>query len=134
MISIIRTATLAALGSGLTFSGHHAVASELETGAELYEEYCAQCHGPDGSGKGEAMEFSHAEPPDLRTLSKRNGGAFPFEAIIETVDGRLDLEVHGGRFMPVWGEVFSFDEQDGDTVAHARILNLVWHLYRMQEQ
>ena len=111
-----------------------AQATDLETGAELYSEYCAQCHGPDGRGGGEAVEFTDTDPANLRTLARRNGGNFPFERIIETVDGRLDLEMHGGRYMPVWGEVFAFDEESGDALAHARILNLVWFLYRMQDE
>ena len=35
--------------------------------------------------------------------------------------------------MPAWGEVFRFDEHDGDALAHARILNLVWYLNTIQD-
>ena len=134
MINTRRAAGLSAAALALLLGASAAQATDLETGPELYAEYCAQCHGPDGRGGGEAVEFSDADPANLRTLAKRNGGAFPFERIIEAVDGRLDLEMHGARYMPVWGEVFAFDEESGDALAHARILNIVWFLYRMQDE
>lgn len=108
-------------------------ADRLETGAELYAEYCAKCHGADGGGEGELVEFRDAGLPDLRTLTLRNGG-FPLERVIATIDGRADLDAHGERFMPAWGEVFRFDEERGDAVAHARILNLVLHLRGIQKK
>lgn len=105
----------------------------VESGAALYKEYCAKCHGADGGGEGELMEFRDAGLPDLRTLSVRNG-EFPLERIVATIDGRAELDAHGDRFMPAWGEIFRFDEERGDALAHARILNLVLYLKRIQQE
>ena len=108
-------------------------AAELETGAALYAEHCVQCHGVDGSGEGEGVEFSVKAPGDLRMLAARNGGAFPLARVVEIIDGRARLEMHDRGDMPAWGEVFRFDEENGDALAHARILNLVLYLYAIQK-
>lgn len=111
-----------------------ATAEGLETGGELFAEYCVQCHGADGSGEGEGVEFSDVAPGDLRTLAARNGGAFPLDRVVDTIDGRARLEMHNRDGMPAWGEVFRFDEENGEALAHARILNLVMYLYAMQQE
>ena len=106
---------------------------KVEPGADLFKQHCAQCHGADGRGDGEAVEFKNIDIPDLTTITKRNEGNFPLADIVRTIDGRAELERHGGGFMPAWGEVFSFDEDRGDALAHARILNLVLYLNSIQE-
>ncbi len=106
---------------------------KVEPGADLFAENCAQCHGKDGRGDGDAVEFRNVDIPDLRTLTKRNGGSFPLRDVVRKIDGRAELETHGERFMPAWGEAFSFDEERGSALAHARILNLVLYLEGLQE-
>jgi len=124
--------TVLALTVGTAPAG--AADGEVESGAALFKQHCAKCHGDDARGLGVEAEFTPVPVPNLRTLSQRNGGAFPFVRVVETVDGRIDLDVHGGRVMPIWGEVFKFDEAGGDALAHARILNLVWYLSTIQEE
>lgn len=104
----------------------------LESGANLFQDYCAQCHGQNGRGGGELVKDRLQPLPDLRTLSARNGNAFPFQRIIETVDGGVEIDMHGEKFMPAWGEVFRFKEDSGEALTHARILNLVWYLNKIQ--
>lgn len=110
-----------------------AAGQALESGATLFQDYCAQCHGEDGRGGGPLVEDRPQQLPDLRTLSKRNGGIFPFQSIVEVVDGGTDIDMHGERFMPAWGQVFRFKEENGDALTHARILNLVWYLNKIQD-
>lgn len=108
-------------------------AQTLEPGAVLFLDYCAQCHGEDARGGGPLVEDRLEPLPDLRTLSKRSGDAFPFERIVDTVIGGVEIDMHGERFMPAWGEVFRFKEENGDALTHARILNLVWYLNKIQD-
>jgi hypothetical protein len=44
--------------------------------------------------------------PNLRTLSQRNHGEFPTDAVASYIDGRNLPTAHGTRNMPVWGPVF----------------------------
>ncbi len=125
-----RLATLMTVLALLPAAG---LAQSLESGAALFQDYCVQCHGEDGRGGGPLVEGRPDPLPDLRTLSRRSGDAFPFERIVDTVRGGVDVDMHGERFMPAWGQVFQFKEENGDALTHARILNLVWYLNKIQD-
>jgi mono/diheme cytochrome c family protein len=47
------------------------------SGKEMYNAYCASCHGADGKGDGPAAPALKAPPTNLTTLAAKNGGAFP---------------------------------------------------------
>ena len=64
---------------------------------------CADCHGKDGRGGGTIAGTLEKSPTNLTLLSKTNGGAFPFEEVYDTIDGRAQVGAHGPRDMPVWG-------------------------------
>ena len=95
-------------------------------GRDLFQFYCASCHGADGKGNGHAANALKVKPPDLTTLAQRNRGAFPvakLEAFIRG-EGRLSTSAHGSRDMPVWGPIFKgLDTRE--TVNAARIESLV---------
>ena len=132
-LTISGTCGLVGLALATALPSPAAAADRVESGAQLYVEYCARCHGADGAGEGELVEFREAGLPDLRTLALRHGG-FPLERVMATIDGRAELDAHGERFMPAWGEIFRFDEDRGDALAHARILNLIVYLQRIQKE
>jgi mono/diheme cytochrome c family protein len=74
---------------------------------------CSACHGEDGRGQG-AKDFGlSAEPPDLTTLTRRNNGAFPRDRLRRIIDGREDIKTHRDREMPVWGQLFKRDAEEG---------------------
>jgi mono/diheme cytochrome c family protein len=75
------------------------------SGDELYRTYCASCHGLDGKGGGPAAEALKRQPPDLTTISKRNGGKFPEFRVGNIIDGYETIAAHGTREMPVWGDL-----------------------------
>jgi hypothetical protein len=41
--------------------------------------------------------------PDLTRLAYRDGGEFPEQDVLRTIDGRHERRAHGPREMPVWG-------------------------------
>jgi len=82
-----------------------------DTGARLYLNHCAACHGADGEGGGPVAATMSVAIPNLRSLSERNGGVFPAEAVAAYVDGRELKAAHGDRQMPIWGDVFRGPEQ-----------------------
>lgn len=104
-----RIALGAAFGVALALSTPASAAED--TGARLYFNHCAACHGDDGEGTGPVAASMRVTVPNLRTLAQRNGGAFPVESVTAYVDGRDMKAAHGDRQMPVWGDVFRGPEQ-----------------------
>lgn len=102
-------------------------------GRDLYEFYCASCHGRDGKGGGPVTPALKTQPPDITTLTIHNGGVFPRARIEAIVTGRADAPVaaHGSREMPVWGPIFRGLDRD-ETVNRLRIANILDHLESIQ--
>lgn len=83
-------------------------AQESGNGKELYQYYCAQCHGEKGDGKGiNATEDLPTQPKDF--TSPKNLPVFSDDQIINTI-------THGGPreqlsfIMPPWGNILSAKE------------------------
>src|SRR5579864_7586717 len=51
------------------------------TGGDLFQFYCATCHGKDGKGHGPVAAALKIPSPDLTLLQRRNRGAFPRERV-----------------------------------------------------
>lgn len=77
------------------------------TGAMTFVTHCAACHGAQGEGDGPVAATMAVAVPNLRSLTERNGGEFPAEAVASYIDGRALPAAHGTRLMPVWGDVFA---------------------------
>lgn len=73
-------------------------------GRELYERFCASCHGDTGFGDGPVADSLDVIVPDLTRMYQRSGGSFPEERVRRIIDGRQVYPVHGSRYMPVWGQ------------------------------
>jgi mono/diheme cytochrome c family protein len=101
-------------------------------GARLFQEHCAGCHGPGGTGGAPAG--LRRQPPDLTLFTARNGGVFPSERVARIIDGR-DIASHGDREMPVWG--FAFRATRGGLTQEqvkARIAAIVAYLEAIQRR
>lgn len=85
-------------------------------GAELFARHCAACHGRQGEGDGPVASVMQVTVPNLRTLRQREGGEFPRQAVLEYIDGRNLPVSHGDRYMPIWGNVFSWSESEGESL------------------
>jgi len=103
-------------------------------GAELYARHCAACHGQRGEGDGPVAGVMQVEVPNLRTLRQRANGTFPREAVMAYIDGRNLPVSHGDRYMPIWGNVFSWggDDDEREAVVAARIEALASYLEQIQ--
>ncbi|MCB1397475.1 MAG: c-type cytochrome [Rhodobacter sp.] len=86
-------------------------AQDTEAGEFYYRQFCVACHGLTGQGDGPAAAALRVPPADLTGLSARNGGRFPMQRVIATIDGRIAPGAHGSD-MPVWGSFFA---QEADT-------------------
>lgn len=120
------------------------LAEERSLGQILYEANCAACHGDTGKGDGEFGKLWAMPVARLDTLSKENGGVFPFERTYKVIDGRLKVKGHGERMTPIWGDVFTlhaiqeygpfFGEfYANEHIVRGRILALIEYLHELQE-
>lgn len=82
-----------------------AFAQDAGVGAELYQHYCATCHGAEATGGGPMAPALVLQPPDLTTLTARHDGVFPTQRVIDRIDGQDPLVAHGSP-MPVYGPFF----------------------------
>lgn len=105
-----------------------------------FNTYCAACHGVGGKGDGTVAEFLTIPAADLTQLKKLNAGIFPRERVMEVIDGRAEVKVHGARDMPVWGDWFDaeaatggLDKDEREAVVAARISALISFLETIQE-
>ena len=112
-----RAAAGGAIGTPLLSEG-----ISLDLGRRDFMNYCAACHGVDGKGDGTLGEFLTLAVPDLTKLTKLNAGKFPEERVMDVIDGRVDVKVHGLRDMPVWGDWFNREAASADTDREAREL------------
>ena len=99
--------------AGALLLGAATTRSAEPTGADLFAAHCASCHGADGEGGGPAANAIKIVPPNLRTLAKRNGGQFPRDAVESYIDGRKQVDAHGDRVMPVWGDFLQIPSDKG---------------------
>lgn len=74
-------------------------------GREIYDRYCAACHGAGGRGDGPMRAVLTLQPTDLTQLVAGNGGTFPLGRVVARIDGRDPLVAHGSP-MPVYGDFF----------------------------
>ena len=102
-------------------------------GPDLFQAYCATCHGKDAKGQGPMAGALKSTPTDLTKISARNGGKFPFLKVQQMIAGQVPVVVsHGNREMPVWGPVFSQVTRDQD-LGSVRVYNLAKYLETLQK-
>jgi len=102
------------------------------SGKEMFQGYCASCHGADAKGDGPAAAALKTAPADLTTLSKRNGGIFPADRVSSILRGKATVTAHGNRDMPVWGPVFWSMSQGHESEVQQRIANLAHYIESLQ--
>ena len=108
---------------------------ESTYGADLYQFYCATCHG--ATGQGATLRSSRmAPPPDLTRLTRQHGGVYPRDRVRDTItfgSKAPAAPAHGTADMPVWGTIFRGLEPS-DTHVAIRIENLVRFIETLQDQ
>jgi len=104
------------------------------SGAKLYRQNCAVCHGNDGKGNGPPPANSpFSEPaPDLTTLAQRHEGEFPEAYVRGVLQNGVKTANHGPAEMPVWGTLFKAMTKSDEKQVPLRITNLANYLKSMQ--
>jgi mono/diheme cytochrome c family protein len=99
-------------------------------GRSLFHEYCAVCHGDDGTGNGPAARALKQSPGDLTRIAHNNKGKFPDELVLGMIQGSEPVTAHGTQEMPVWGTAFS--SVGSLSVTQLRVHSLLQYIEGMQ--
>jgi mono/diheme cytochrome c family protein len=102
------------------------------SGEQMYQTYCAVCHGKDGKGNGPAAEALKTAPTDLTHLAQSNGGKYPADKVSNTIRGDQNIAAHGTKDMPIWGNVFWHMSQGHQSEVQLRIANLDRYIESLQ--
>lgn len=125
----------------ICLSAGAAGAQEVAIGKDIFNQYCATCHGSDGKGQGPLTELMLEKPSDLTRLAADNQaepGVFPMLRVIHVIDGRTGVRAHGGS-MPTYGDVFTAEvEEEMESYGavletRGRILSLAMYLESIQQ-
>ena len=106
--------------------------SDMATGADMYKQACASCHGGDAKGHGPAAIALKTPPADLTTLAKRHNGKFPYDYVSAVLLVGPNLPAHGSTDMPVWGPIFKFIDKNNKQLVMRRIQDLSDYLASLQ--
>jgi hypothetical protein len=71
-----------------------------------YNSKCAVCRGETGKGDGPCVNRLKAGSSDITVLARDNTGDFPRTRVLMALDGRSEVQAHGPREMPLWGDVY----------------------------
>ena len=109
-----------------------AVYTDPSSGKEMYQQYCASCHGADGKGDGPAAPALKMSATNLTTMAAKNGGTFPAAHVAAVIQGDAMTPAHGSKDMPVWGPIFMSIGGHSAAEVQLRIRNLTNYLQSLQ--
>ena len=105
------------------------------SGEGMYTNYCAVCHGKDGTGNGPFFFDVKSFTEFFTTLAKQNNGKFPDSHVYTVIRGDANMPAsHGTQDMPVWAALFteSCGANPSEAEVHQRISNLTKHVESLQ--
>lgn len=101
------------------------------SGAYLFRENCAGCHGTDGKGHGPKAGTTKPPPANLTVLSAQNGGSFPAAKIADVIRNGGRVLGHGSHDMPAWSRHFGV--RGHPEIARAKVKALVAYIRSLQQ-
>lgn len=104
------------------------------SGKQMFEAYCATCHGKGGKGDGPVAAALKVPPADLTGLTKRNNGEFPWLQVTKTITSPAGTPAHGSGGMPIWGPVFMSMSHQHEAEVRLRIANLTDYIKSFQQK
>ena len=108
--------------------------TSANSGKEMYEAYCAACHGKDGRGHGPAAAALKIPPMDLTVLARQHAGKFPSIKVYRAITGEAGIAAHGSKEMPIWGPIFMSMSHQHESEVHLRVENLTDYVKSMQQK
>jgi len=104
----------------------------MNSGKDMFNSYCAVCHGTDAKGAGPAASAMKTNPVDLTALARKSGGKYPASHVAAVLRGQAITASHGSQDMPIWGPLFSSISQGHEAQVQQRIVNLVNYVETLQ--
>lgn len=132
MISALAVAQQASAQSGTVVKHVPITNAPSNSGKEMYQSYCAVCHGVEAKGDGPAASAMKTAPTDLTALAQKNGGKYPAPHVAAVIRGQAVTPSHGSQDMPIWGPLFSSISQGREGQVQQRITNLVSYIEGLQ--
>jgi mono/diheme cytochrome c family protein len=109
-------------------------ATNAASGKEMFNNYCAVCHGTEGKGDGPAASALKAMPTDLTSLAQKADGKYPALHVTSVIRGEAELPAHGNKEMPVWGPLFFRLSQGHESEVQQRVANLNQYIETLQKK
>jgi mono/diheme cytochrome c family protein len=103
------------------------------SGKEMFQVYCAACHGTDAKGAGLPATALRAALPDLTLLTRNSGGKFPLMKVSQVIQGDVVVISHGTREMPIYGDMFRDIRRD-ETFVKQRVSLLTGYVESIQRR
>ena len=109
--------------------------TSVSSGKQMYDSYCAACHGATGVGNGPAASALKEKPVDLTALTQKNGGTFPTNHVMSVLKFGTENPAHGNAAMPVWGPLLGSLNSSGADSAQVklRISNITDYIKELQK-
>ena len=104
------------------------------SGKQMFEAYCAACHGKEGKGDGPVAAALKSPPADLTVLARRNNGKFPSTKVARAITGEAGISAHSSREMPIWGPVFMSMSHQHESEVHLRVANITEYVKSLQQK
>ncbi len=111
-----------------------AIYTNPRSGRQMYDAYCASCHGQGGKGNGPAAPALKVSPTDITRLAAKNGGVFPENHVADVIKSDSMMSAHGSKEMPEWGPVFLNLAQQDPALMQLRVRNLTRYVASMQQK
>ena len=105
----------------------------VDAGKEMYNSYCASCHGLDGKGYGPAAPALSKGVPDLTLLAAQNRGQYPKYKVTTALSKFSESHYLGARSeMPDWYKAFVSLDRSCPFKAHVRAMSISKHIQTLQ--
>ena len=105
-----------------------------QSGVEMFNTYCASCHGVSGRGDGPAAAGLKKVPADLTQLAARHNGKFPELEVYNAIVGEQFNTVHGSVEMPVWSDILKSLDNNSNLMVSLRLSNLTDYVKSLQRK
>ena len=101
-------------------------------GKQMFNSYCAPCHGADARGNGPAAGALKTQPVDLTVLARNNHGKYPDTHVLSVMQFGAEIPAHGSQEMPIWGPILGRMNVANGQEKDLRLVNLNRYLQSLQ--